>query len=178
MLMVMNQLPPFVIVPSEQFTTPLDLRASPCVLLTETNVTLPVGSGSETMTFCAAAGPLFVTCSVYTSLCPDPRARRSRFHNRDVGLRETQDNRAGCGGIIRGAMSVVAVSVDIHRIGNLCAATVPVGTSDDKKTGRRASRKRTDFARIRPNRQLAGVVQAHPAAYRATTNVVPVESSR
>jgi hypothetical protein len=35
----------------------------PCVVETETKETA-LGSGSETFTFCATAGPLFVTCSV------------------------------------------------------------------------------------------------------------------
>lgn len=66
-LMVMIARPPTLSVPIEQLTVPDACEQVPCVLLTFTNV-ICMGSGSETVTFCATAGPLFVTCSVYVRL--------------------------------------------------------------------------------------------------------------
>lgn len=62
-LIVMLTKPPTLTVPKLQLTVPALCEQVPCVVETETNVTW-LGSGSETFTFCATAGPLFVTCSV------------------------------------------------------------------------------------------------------------------
>ena len=66
-LMVMIARPPTLSVPIEQLTVPETCVHVPCVVLTFTNV-ICAGSGSETVTFCATAGPLLVTCSVYVRL--------------------------------------------------------------------------------------------------------------
>src|SRR5580698_8979482 len=66
-LIVITTLLPLVIEPIVQFTVPLVCVQVPCVLVAEINVTCD-GSGSDTVTPCAVAGPSFVTCSVYTSV--------------------------------------------------------------------------------------------------------------
>ena len=62
-LMVMVTKPPTLTEPKLQLTVPAACVQVPWVVDTETNETW-LGSGSETFTFCATAGPLFVTCSV------------------------------------------------------------------------------------------------------------------
>jgi hypothetical protein len=62
-LMVMVTKPPTLTEPKLQLTVPALCVQVPCVVETETNVTW-LGSGSDTFTFCATAGPLLVTCSV------------------------------------------------------------------------------------------------------------------
>src|SRR5271155_573017 len=54
-------------VPSEQLTVPPLCVQVPCVVVTLVKNT-DDGSGSDTFTFCATAGPLFVTFSVYVRL--------------------------------------------------------------------------------------------------------------
>jgi hypothetical protein len=63
-LMVISTTVPTFIVPIVQLTVPLLCVHVPCVVETLVNVT-SVGSGSETVTPLATAGPLLVTCSVY-----------------------------------------------------------------------------------------------------------------
>jgi hypothetical protein len=62
-VMVMITKPPTLTEPKLQLTVPALCVHAPCVVETETNATW-LGSGSETFTFCATAGPLLVTCSV------------------------------------------------------------------------------------------------------------------
>src|SRR5277367_2532781 len=62
-LMVMITRPPTLTDPKLQLTVPALCVQVPCVVETETKVTW-LGRGSETLTFCATAGPLLVTCSV------------------------------------------------------------------------------------------------------------------
>ena len=66
-LMVMIARPPTLSVPMVQLIVPEACVQDPCVVLTFTNV-ICAGRGSETVTFCATAGPLFVTCNVYVRL--------------------------------------------------------------------------------------------------------------
>jgi hypothetical protein len=62
-LMVMVTKAPTLTEPKLQLTVPALWEQVPCVVDTETNDTW-LGSGSETFTFCATAGPLLVTCNV------------------------------------------------------------------------------------------------------------------
>ena len=62
-LMVMTTRPPTLIEPRLQLTVPALCEQVPCVVETDTNDTW-LGRGSDTLTFCATAGPLLVTVSV------------------------------------------------------------------------------------------------------------------
>jgi len=63
-LIVMVTKPPTLTEPKLQLTVPALCEHVPCVVETETETKATwLGSGSETFTFCATAGPLFVTCS-------------------------------------------------------------------------------------------------------------------
>src|SRR5271163_4971860 len=67
-LIVIRTSPPTPSVPMLQPTVPVAPTAGcvgqvPCVVVTEVKVTAE-GKGSETVTPCAVAGPLFVTCRV------------------------------------------------------------------------------------------------------------------
>ena len=62
-LMVMVTSPPTLTEPKLQLTVPALCEQVPCVVETETNDYL-AGQRIRTFTFCATAGPLFVTCNV------------------------------------------------------------------------------------------------------------------
>ncbi len=66
--MVTTALAPTAKLPSAQLIVVVPPHV-PCVEVTGPNVT-PVGSGSVTLTFVAAAGPLFVMTSLYASANP------------------------------------------------------------------------------------------------------------
>src|SRR5271156_760109 len=66
-LIVMTTVVPTPSVPSEQLTVPTLCVQVPCVVVTLVKIT-DDGSGSDTFTFCATAGPLFVPFSVYVRL--------------------------------------------------------------------------------------------------------------
>lgn len=62
-LMMIVAWPPMVTEPSEQLTVPPLCEQVPWVVETEPKLT-SVGKGSETVTFCATAGPLLDTVTV------------------------------------------------------------------------------------------------------------------